>query len=121
MGLNKFFKRFLLFSRLFGDLNSKTPMTIVSQDTKFGIKFRSSTYFNFRGFKLQYLVSIKQIIETSTTFLIFFVLYLKCNKFITIYVMIDILYYYISFPCSLYFLPFSYFLQRLSLSFPRVF
>ncbi|CAL8072235.1 unnamed protein product [Orchesella dallaii] len=42
--------------RMTGDLNSRTPFTIVSKDNKMGIRFRSSALFNFRGLKLQYLV-----------------------------------------------------------------
>lgn len=42
--------------RMSGDLNSRTPFTIVSQANKLGIRFRSSTLFNFRGLKLHYLV-----------------------------------------------------------------
>lgn len=42
-----------------GDLNSRTPFTIVSKQNKMGIRFRSSALFNFRGMKMQYLVSYK--------------------------------------------------------------
>jgi chymotrypsin len=42
--------------RLSGDMNAKTPMMIESEANKLGIRFRSSALFNFRGFKLQYLV-----------------------------------------------------------------
>jgi len=42
--------------KLAGDMNSKTPMTIISNENKLGIRFRSSTLFNFRGMKVEYLV-----------------------------------------------------------------
>ncbi len=39
-----------------GDMNTKTPLTISSSENKLGIRFKSSTLFNFRGMKIQYLV-----------------------------------------------------------------
>lgn len=40
-----------------GDMNGKTPFTITSEGHKLGIRFRSSSLFNFRGFKITYIVS----------------------------------------------------------------
>ncbi|OXA51762.1 Chymotrypsin BI [Folsomia candida] len=42
--------------RMAGDMNTKTPLTISSELNKLGIRFRSSTLFNFRGMKIHYLV-----------------------------------------------------------------
>jgi len=42
--------------RMAGDMNGKTPFTITSDANKFGIRFVSSSLFNFRGMKMQYVV-----------------------------------------------------------------
>jgi secreted trypsin-like serine protease len=39
-----------------GDMNTKTPLTIVSESNKLGVRFKSSNLFNFRGLKVQYIV-----------------------------------------------------------------
>lgn len=49
----------ILYSRLAGDWNGYTPMQYESDGNKLGIRFRSSTLFNFRGMKLHYVVSWK--------------------------------------------------------------
>ncbi|CAG7819236.1 unnamed protein product, partial [Allacma fusca] len=56
--------------RVAGDMNGKTPMTVSSEANKFGLRFRSSSLFNFRGFRMQYIVVPEdpvaaQLIEVS--------------------------------------------------------
>jgi len=43
--------------RLAGDLNDKTPTTIPSVENKMGYVFKSSRYSNYKGVKIQYIVS----------------------------------------------------------------
>lgn len=49
--------QWMLLLRFAGDMNSKTPLTVASEENKLGIRFQSSSLFNFRGMKIQYLVS----------------------------------------------------------------
>ena len=60
----------LFGNRIAGDMNGKTPMTIESTANEFGLRFRSSSLFSFRGMKLQYLVvpadpDLAQLIQVS--------------------------------------------------------
>ncbi len=70
----------LFLDRMSGDLNARTPFSIVSEQNKLGIRFRSSTLFNFRGFKLHYLVTFFSLFNIQNLTSVTYFSYISNNR-----------------------------------------
>ncbi|XP_021948461.1 ovochymase-1 [Folsomia candida] len=53
------------YRRFAGDVNHKMPFTVVSKENRLGIRFVSSRWLNFRGFKLTYVVRAMKASDES--------------------------------------------------------